>query len=279
LSRGDLKLRADGAAPGPAHSGRRNSCPTAFKRYAVDADGDGPPATWSTDPARSDRFPPRNNLKKRTAGRRGRTWGLRGVVVPQRFQLHAWRTRAKIMTMPQWGASLGLTRAGGPAVFPAREREGVILSLWRPPAAGKVRASLMLQNFRVHLENTNPAEAYAPSRRSAISPTRLRGRPTLRAQPWPRQERETVARRAAGTANNCWSSAGSSTGGTPDGQFGGRDATGRYAVSRPRSARPCGRISPPSERGLENASRGAVRTAEFSAPKASLKTTFAPPSL
>src|SRR6267143_1726268 len=79
--------------------------PTAFKRYAVDADGDGrrdvvdDPADLIASTA--------NNLKK-DGWQSGQTWGYE-VVVPKDFN-YMLADRAKAMTMAQW-EHLGLKRA------------------------------------------------------------------------------------------------------------------------------------------------------------------------
>ena len=90
--------------------------PTAFKRYAVDADGDGrrdvvdDPADLIASTA--------NNLKK-DGWQAGQTWGYE-VVVPQGFN-YMLADRAKAMTIAQW-EHLGLKRAGGkPFPHPAEK--------------------------------------------------------------------------------------------------------------------------------------------------------------
>src|SRR6187402_2477419 len=81
--------------------------PTAFKRYAVDADGDGRrdvvdnPGDLIASTA--------NNLKK-DGWQTGATWGYE-VVLPAGFNFLL-ADRAKAMTIAQW-QQLGLTRAGG----------------------------------------------------------------------------------------------------------------------------------------------------------------------
>ena len=100
--------------------------PTAFKRYAVDADGDGrrdvvdDPADLIASTA--------NNLKK-DGWQTGQTWGYE-VVVPQGFD-YILADRAKTMTMAQW-EHLGIKRAGGQP-FPQGHREGL------PAGAGRRR--------------------------------------------------------------------------------------------------------------------------------------------
>src|SRR6201996_5327096 len=148
--------------------------PTAFKRYAVDADGDGrrdvvdDPADLISSTA--------NNLKK-DGWVPGETWGYE-VVVPQGFN-YMLADRAKVMTLTQW-EHLGLKHADGkPFAHPAEK--AYLLA----PAGAEGPGFLMLQNFRVIMKY-NPAEAYA----LAIGhfADRLRGgQPFI--QPWPRQER------------------------------------------------------------------------------------------
>jgi membrane-bound lytic murein transglycosylase B len=148
--------------------------PTAFKRYAVDADGDGrrdvvdDPADLIASTA--------NNLKK-DGWQTGQTWGYE-VVVPAGFN-YMLADRAKAMTMAQW-EHLGLKRAGQP--FPHPSDKAYLLA----PAGAEGPSFLMLQNFRVIMKY-NPAEAYA----LAIGhfADRLRGGAPF-VQPWPRQERE-----------------------------------------------------------------------------------------
>src|SRR5690242_494153 len=149
--------------------------PTAFKRYAVDADGDGrkdvvdDPADVIASTA--------NNLKK-DGWQTGQTWGYE-VVVPQGFN-YMLADRAKLMTLAEW-ERLGLKHATGQP-FPHSTDKAYLLA----PTGAEGPAFLMLQNFRVIMKY-NPAEAYA----LAIGhfADRLRGaQPFI--QPWPRQERE-----------------------------------------------------------------------------------------
>ena len=148
--------------------------PTAFKRYAVDADGDGrrdvvdDPADLIASTA--------NNLKK-DGWQTGRSWGYE-VRVPQGFN-YMLADRAKAMTIAQW-ERLGVTRATGQP-FPHGNEKAYLLA----PAGAEGPGYLMLQNFRVIMKY-NPAEAYA----LAIGhfADRLRGRAPF-VQPWPRQER------------------------------------------------------------------------------------------
>jgi membrane-bound lytic murein transglycosylase B len=149
--------------------------PTAFKRYAVDADGDGrrnvvdDPADLIASTA--------NNLKK-DGWQSGQNWGYE-VTVPKDFN-YMLADRSKVMTFAQW-EHLGLKRANGQP-FPATSDKAYLLA----PAGAEGPGFLMLQNFRVIMKY-NPAEAYA----LAIGhfADRLRGGVPF-VQAWPRQERE-----------------------------------------------------------------------------------------
>jgi membrane-bound lytic murein transglycosylase B len=149
--------------------------PTAFKRYAVDANGDGrrnvvdDPADLIASTA--------NNLKKE-GWQSGQSWGYE-VVVPKDFN-YMMADRSKLMTFAQW-EHLGLKRANGQP-FPATSDKAYLLA----PAGAEGPGFLMLQNFRVIMKY-NPAEAYA----LAIGhfADRLRGGVPF-VQAWPRQERE-----------------------------------------------------------------------------------------
>jgi membrane-bound lytic murein transglycosylase B len=178
--------------------------PTAFKRYAVDGDGDGrrdvvdDPADLIASTA--------NNLKK-DGWQTGQSWGYE-VVVPPGFN-YMLADRAKAMTMAQW-QHLGLKRANGQP-FPSAADKAYLLA----PAGAEGPGFLMLQNFRVIMKY-NPAEAYA----LAIGhfADRLRGGPAF-VQPWPRQERE-LSRAERLELQQLLVQRGFYRG-TPDGQFGG----------------------------------------------------------
>src|SRR5579872_425025 len=203
LHRGDLRpeqMRGSWAgAFGPTQF-----MPTAFKRYAVDADGDGrrnvvdDPADLIASTA--------NNLKK-DGWQSGQSWGYE-VVVPQGFN-YMLADRAKMMTLAQW-EHLGLKRANGQA-FPASSEKAYLLA----PAGAVGPGFLMLQNFRVIMKY-NPAEAYA----LAIGhfADRLRGGQPF-VQTWPRQERD-LSRAERLELQQLLAQRGFYRG-TPDGQFGG----------------------------------------------------------
>ena len=190
--------------------------PTAFKRYAVDANGDGrrnvvdDPADLIASTA--------NNLKKE-GWQSGQSWGYE-VAVPKDFN-YMMADRSKVMTFAQW-EHLGLKRANGQP-FPASSEKAYLLA----PAGAEGPGVLMLQNFRVIMKY-NPAEAYA----LAIGhfADRLRGG-TPFVQTWPRQERE-LSRAERLELQQLLAQHGFYRG-TPDGQFGGetREALRSFQAS------------------------------------------------
>jgi membrane-bound lytic murein transglycosylase B len=203
LNRGDLRpeqMRGSWAgAFGPTQF-----MPTAFKRYAVDADGDG--RRDVVDDAADLIASTANNLKK-DGWQSGQTWGFE-VVLPQGFNFML-ADRAKAMTIAQWD-HLGVKRAGGQP-FPHPGEKAYLLA----PGGAEGPGFLMLQNFRVIMKY-NPAEAYA----MAIGhfADRLRGGAPF-IQPWPRQER--VLSRAERLELQQLLAQRGFYRGTPDGQLGG----------------------------------------------------------
>ena len=203
LNRGDLRpeqMRGSWAgAFGPTQF-----MPTAFKRYAVDADGDGrrdvvdDPADLIASTA--------NNLKK-DGWQTGQSWGYE-VSVPKGFN-YMLADRAKPQTFAQW-QHLGVVRANNQP-FPHPNDKAYLLA----PAGAEGPGFLMMQNFRVIMKY-NPAEAYA----LAIGhfADRLRGGQPF-VQPWPRQERE-LTRAERLELQQLLAQRGFYRG-TPDGQFGG----------------------------------------------------------
>jgi lytic murein transglycosylase len=204
LHRGDLRpeqLRGSWAgAFGPTQF-----MPTAFKRYAVDADGDGrrdvvdDPADLIASTA--------NNLKK-DGWQTGQSWGYE-VVVPQGFN-YMLADRAKTMTVAQW-QQLGIVRPNNQP-FPHPAEKAYLLA----PAGAAGPGFLMLQNFRVIMKY-NPAEAYALG--IGHFADRLRGGAPF-VQPWPRQERE-LSRAERLELQQLLAERGFYRG-TPDGQLGGQ---------------------------------------------------------
>jgi membrane-bound lytic murein transglycosylase B len=177
--------------------------PTAFKRYAVDANGDG--RRDVVDDVADLIASTANNLKK-DGWQTGQPWGYE-VVVPADFN-YMLADRGKPMTTAQW-EHLGVRPA---ANSQQRADKAYLLA----PAGAEGPSFLMLQNFRVILKY-NPAEAYA----LAIGhfADRLRGgAPFVR--PWPRQERE-LSRAERLELQQLLAQRGFYHG-VPDGQFGGQ---------------------------------------------------------
>jgi membrane-bound lytic murein transglycosylase B len=178
--------------------------PTVYKRYAVDADGDGrrdvvdDPADVIASTA--------NNLKK-DGWQTGQPWGYE-VSVPKGFN-YMLADRSKPMTMAQWD-HLGVKRATNQP-YPNPAEKAYLLA----PAGSEGPSFLMLQNFRVILKY-NPAEAYALA--VGHFADRLRGGQPF-VQPWPRQERE-LSKAERLELQQLLAQRGFYKG-TPDGQFGG----------------------------------------------------------
>jgi len=203
LHQGDLKPeQLHGSWAGAF--GATQFMPTAFKRYAVDADGDGrrdvvdDPADLIASTA--------NNLKK-DGWQTGQSWGYE-VSVPKGFN-YMLADRAKTMTMAQW-EHLGVLRANNQP-YPHPNDKAYLLA----PAGAAGPGFLMMQNFRVIMKY-NPAEAYA----LAIGhfADRLRGGQPF-VQPWPREERE-LSKAERLELQQLLAQRGFYKG-TPDGQFGG----------------------------------------------------------
>lgn len=215
LNRGDLRpeqMRGSWAgAFGPTQF-----MPTAFKRYAVDGDGDGRRDVVD-DP--SDLIASTANNLKKDGWQTGASWGYE-VVLPEGFN-YMLADRAKAMPLSQW-EQLGLKRPNGQP-FPRSSDKAYLLA----PAGAAGPGFLMQQNFRVIMKY-NPAEAYA----LAIGhfADRLRGGPPF-VQPWPRQER--VLSRAERLELQQLLAQRGFYKGTPDGQFGGqtREALRGFQVS------------------------------------------------
>jgi hypothetical protein len=189
---------------------------TAFKRYAVDADGDGrrdvvdDPADLIASTA--------NNLKK-DGWQAGQSWGYE-VILPQNFN-YMLADRAKPMMLAQW-EHLGVKRPNSEP-YPHPADKAYLLA----PAGAAGPGFLMLQNFRVIMKY-NPAEAYA----LAIGhfADRLKGGQPF-VQACPRQERE-LSRTERLELQQLLAQRGFYQG-TPDGQFGGqtRDALRGFQAS------------------------------------------------
>jgi lytic murein transglycosylase len=173
LHRGDIHPdRLKGSWAGAF--GATQFMPTAFKRSAVDFDGDGHRDIVDTVP---DVLASTANKFKKDGWRKGETWGYE-VEVPRGFN-YSLAQRSKAMTIAQW-ERMGIRRAGGRG-FPRSNDSAFLLT----PGGADGPGFLMLHNFRV-IMRYNPAEAYA----LAIGhfADRLRGGAPL-VQAWPRGER------------------------------------------------------------------------------------------
>ena len=173
LNRGDVSPdRLKGSWAGAF--GPTQFMPTAFKRYAVDFDGDGRRDVVESIP---DLVASTANNLKVDGWKPGETWGYE-VVVPAGFD-YLLADGARPMAVHEWERR-GITRIGGKRFPRATDKAYLFL-----PAGARGPAFLMLNNFRVIMKY-NPAEAYAMAIGHLAD--RLRGDPPL-AQAWPRVER------------------------------------------------------------------------------------------
>ena len=173
LARGDVRPdRMVGSWAGAF--GPTQFMPTAFKRYAVDFDGDGRRDVVDSIP--DIMASTANNLKK-DGWVSGETWGYE-VVVPATFDF-ALADRSRMMTMRDW-ARAGIVRPNN-LPFPRPDERAFLLV----PAGVQGPGFLMLTNFRVIMKY-NPAEAYALAIGHLAD--RLRGGGPF-VQKWPRYER------------------------------------------------------------------------------------------
>ncbi len=173
LHRGDIRAeQLKGSWAGAF--GLTQFMPTAFKRYAIDFDGDGRRDVVGSVP---DVIASTANHLHKAGWAAGQTWGYE-VVLPQNFNFML-ADPARKLTLQEW-ARHGVQRAGG-AAFP---RPGDRATLF-VPAGIRGPAFLMLDNFRAIMKY-NPAEAYALAIGHLAD--RLRGGGPI-AQAWPRDER------------------------------------------------------------------------------------------
>jgi membrane-bound lytic murein transglycosylase B len=179
--------------------------PTAFKRYAVDFDGDGRRDVVDSVP---DLIASTANNLKKDGWVAGQTWGYE-VTLPTGFNFML-ADRARTMTMREWQQA-GLHRAGGKAFQRPDDRAYLLV-----PAGAQGPGFLMLQNFRVIMKY-NPSEAYAMAIGHLAD--RLRGGAPF-VQPWPRQER-VLTREERYELQQLLSRRGFDAG-EPDGRLGGR---------------------------------------------------------
>ena len=148
--------------------------PTAFKRYAVDFDGDGRRDVVGSP---ADVIASTANHLKMAGWVAGQAWGYE-VVLPQNFNFML-ADPARRLTLAEW-ARLGVARPGGQAFPRAGDRAFLFV-----PAGARGPSFLMLDNFRAIMKY-NPAEAYALAIGHLAD--RLRGGGPI-AQAWPREER------------------------------------------------------------------------------------------
>jgi lytic murein transglycosylase len=148
--------------------------PTAFKRYAVDADHDGHRDVVDSMP---DLIASTANNLKKAGWQPGETWGYE-VVVPANLDFRL-AGRDHTMSIRDWERR-GIVRAGGQA-FPRPDDRAFLLV----PAGIQGPGFLMLTNFKV-IMRYNPAEAYALAIGHLAD--RLRGGGPF-VQDWPRYER------------------------------------------------------------------------------------------
>ncbi len=123
--------------------------PSAFKRYAVDFDGDGHRDVISSVP---DLIASTANNLKKDGWVPGETWGYE-VVVPATFDFRL-AGRDHAMSLREW-QRLGVGRPHGLAFAHPDEQAFLLV-----PAGIQGPGFLMLRNFRV-IMRYNPAEAYA----------------------------------------------------------------------------------------------------------------------
>lgn len=215
LHRGDLR-REQMKGSWAGAFGPTQFMPTAFKRFAVDGDGDG--RRDVVDNPTDLIFSTANNLKK-DGWQSGQPWGEE-VSVPQGFD-YMQADRAKSLTMTQW-EQMGIKRADGQPL-PRGPEKAYLLA----PAGSQGPNFLMMNNYRVIMKY-NPAEAYA----LAIGhfADRLSGGPPF-VNKWPRHER--VLSRAERLEFQQLLVQRGFYKGTPDGQFGSmtREAVRHFQAS------------------------------------------------
>lgn len=215
LERGDINADALKGSWAGAF-GATQFMPSAFKRSAIDFDGDGRRDIIGSVP---DIVASTSNLLKKGGWKPGQNWGFE-VVLPQGFDFLL-ADRARQFTPAQW-ERMGIRRAGAEPMPRTDDKAYLFV-----PAGARGPAFLMLNNFRAIL-SYNPAEAYA----LAIGhlSDRMRGGPGF-VQAWPRDEkvlsrseRLELQQRLVGRGFDI---------GEPDGRLGAktRDALRRFQAS------------------------------------------------
>jgi membrane-bound lytic murein transglycosylase B len=197
--------------------------PTTYRRFAVDADGDGRRDVVDSVP---DLIASTANLLKREGWVSGQSWGYE-VIVPREFNFML-ADRGEMKTIAEWEKA-GIRRAGGKP-FP-RPSDRAFLMV---PAGVQGPAFLMLQNFRAIMKY-NPAEAYALAIGHLAD--RLRGgEPFI--QSWPRHER--VLTRAERLELQQHLARNGYDVGEPDGRFGPRTRNALRAFQQAAGVTPDG---------------------------------------
>ena len=197
--------------------------PTTYRRFAVDADGDGRRDVVESVP---DLVASTANHLKREGWVSGQSWGYEVVVPPGFNFMLADSTQTK--TMQEWEKA-GLRRAGGKQFPRASDRAFLIV-----PAGAQGPGFLMLQNFRAIMKY-NPSEAYALAIGHLAD--RLRGGEPF-AQVWPRHER-VLSREERLELQQHLARNGFDVG-EPDGRFGPRTRNALRAFQKAVGATPDG---------------------------------------
>ena len=173
VDRGDIRAQDFNGSWAGAF-GQTQFMPTAFRRSAIDFDGDGRRDVITSV---ADALGSTANKLRKNGWQAGKTWGYE-VVVPRGFDFRlAGKTRW--ITIADW-ERLGLRRAGGQG-FPRGSDRAYLLV----PAGSEGPAFLMLENFRAIMKY-NPSESYALAIGHLAD--RMRGGGTF-VQEWPRHVR------------------------------------------------------------------------------------------
>lgn len=173
VARGDVRVE-DLRGSWAGAFGPTQFMPTTYRRFAVDADGDGRRDVVNSVP---DLVASTANHLKREGWISGQSWGYE-VSVPKSFNFLL-ADRSQMKTIAEWEKA-GIRRAGGKP-FP-RPSDRAFLMV---PAGSQGPGFLMLQNFRAIMKY-NASEAYALAIGHLAD--RLRGgEPFIQA--WPRNER------------------------------------------------------------------------------------------
>jgi membrane-bound lytic murein transglycosylase B len=204
VQRGDLRsARLNGSWAGAF--GPTQFMPTAFKKYAVDFDGDGRRDVIDSVP---DMLASTANNLKKDGWVSAAPWGYE-VVVPATLDFRL-ADRHRAMSIQEW-MRLGIMRPGNKQFPHPADRAWLLV-----PAGVQGPGFLMLQNFSAIMKY-NPAETYALA--IGLLSDRLRGAEPL-AQSWPRYEK-VLSRAERLELQQLLAQHGYDVG-EPDGQLGGR---------------------------------------------------------